>query len=57
MLENKTVKTASKSEYSENYKRIVKKMSAWPDWKKREYNEAFAISAHAKKLTLGDCGK
>lgn len=24
----------------------------WPDWKKRAYNEMFAISAHAEKIMI-----
>lgn len=25
----------------------------WPDWKKKAYNEMFAISAHAQKVAVG----
>ncbi len=24
----------------------------WPDWKKQAYNEMFAVSAHAQKITI-----
>lgn len=34
------------------YKQVNDTINAWPDWKKRAYNEMFAISAHAKKLKI-----
>lgn len=27
-------------------------MEEWPDWKKKAYNEMFAVSAHAKKIRI-----
>lgn len=26
----------------------------WPEWKKRAYNEMFAVSAHAQKVYISD---
>lgn len=26
----------------------------WPDWKKQAYNEMFAVSTHAKKISTGN---
>lgn len=26
----------------------------WPDWKKKAYNEMFAVSTHAKKISMGN---
>lgn len=34
------------------YEIVNNKINDWPDWKKRAYNEMFATSAHAKKITI-----
>lgn len=35
------------------YKEVNKAITdEWPDWKKQAYNEMFAVSAHAQKITI-----
>lgn len=35
-----------------SYQKISAAINAWPNWKKRAYNEMFAISTHAKKIPI-----
>lgn len=35
-----------------SYQKISDEINAWPDWKKKAYNEIFAISTHAKKIPI-----
>ena len=47
--------TNSEIEYKENdlYQKIKREISTtWPEWKKVEYNELFAFSAHATELYI-----
>ena len=37
----------------ESYERVNKTINGWPDWKKKAYNEIFAVSAHAEKIPIG----
>lgn len=34
------------------YETVNTELEAWPDWKKRAYNDNFAIGAHTKKLEV-----
>ena len=53
MTKTKTVTQSDKSSYSEDYKRIRNDAERnWPEWKIVAYNETFAVSKHAKKLTV-----
>lgn len=52
MTNTKTVSPSVKSGYSDDYKRIRNDAEHnWPEWKIAAYNENFAISIYAKKLT------
>lgn len=52
MTNTKTVSPSAKSGYSDDYKRIRNDAEHnWPEWKIAAYNENFAISIYAKKLT------
>lgn len=35
-----------------NYEKINSEINKWANWKKKAYNEIFAVSAHAKKLKI-----
>lgn len=35
---------------NESYEKICKDINSWPEWKKKAYNEEFAISNHAEKV-------
>lgn len=38
---------------TKSYKKVEESINnEWPDWKKKAYNEIFATSAHAKKLSV-----
>ena len=40
------------SQYSEEYRAIKKEIQdEWPDWKRKMYNEEYAVSAHARKIS------
>lgn len=42
-----------KWEKDDLYQEIKREINTtWPDWKKVEYNELFAFSAHAKKVSI-----
>lgn len=52
MTNTKTASPSVKSGYSDDYKRIRNDAEHnWPEWKIAAYNENFAVSIHAKKLT------
>lgn len=52
MTNTKTVSPSAKSGYSDDYKRIRNDAEHnWPEWKIAAYNENFAVSIYAKKLT------
>lgn len=34
------------------YQKVSAEINEWPNWKKRAYNEIFAISSNAKKLSV-----
>ena len=45
----------NKKDYSKEYLFIRQQAETkWPNWKKEYYNENFATSKHAKKLSIGD---
>lgn len=52
MTNTKTVSPSVKYGYSDDYKRIRNDAEHnWPEWKIAAYNENFAVSIYAKKLT------
>lgn len=36
----------------EAYEKVNHTINEWPDWKKRAYNEIFAVSTHAQKVFI-----
>lgn len=54
VLEETLIKPMDGWKKEETYIRIKQEATTtWPDWKKAAYNEMFAFSNHATKLTLG----
>lgn len=51
--QNKAVLLEKSWNPQEAYKKISEDINKWPEWKKRAYNETFAISAHAQKVSVG----
>lgn len=35
-----------------SYEKVSDTINEWPNWKKKAYNEMFAISTHAEKLLI-----
>ena len=51
-MENNSNKPLSKSEIEQLYDKVCEEIDHWEPWKKKYYNDTFAISPHSKKLKI-----
>lgn len=47
-------KGASILENEKLYKTLCQTIEKWPDWKKKEYNDNYAIPNYSKELIIND---
>ena len=50
--EVKHIEDKSKLVEEKIYETLHKTIEDWPDWKKQEYNDSYAVSGYTKKLTV-----
>lgn len=53
-LSNKDKEQKKSWDPQASYDKINETINGWPNWKKKAYNDMFAVSTHAKKIPIDE---